>query len=84
MPRPKISVATRIRFSNALNAVYREILKHTCKICGGNVSANNDVPLLLLETRVDGDTWEIARHKKFVELNGAGDRLDEDHNLQGC
>jgi hypothetical protein len=31
---------------------------------------------------MNADTWEVARNKKFVQLNGTGDRLDKDDDLR--
>lgn len=39
------------------------------------------VPLLLLETAVDGDGREVAVDEQFVERGGARDRLDKDDEL---
>jgi hypothetical protein len=39
------------------------------------------VPLLLRNTRVDGDTGEVALAQKLVELSGTESALDEDDDL---
>lgn len=38
-------------------------------------------PLLLGESRVDGDGGEVALPQQLVQLSGAGDGLDEDDDL---
>jgi hypothetical protein len=88
IPRPKISVATRIRFSNALKDEYRLILciakgrlrlTKAADYWGEKLALN--VPFGLLQTRVNGDTWEIAILEQFVQLGGPRHRLDEDADL---
>jgi hypothetical protein len=39
------------------------------------------IPLLLRDTRVDGDTGEVALAQKLVELSGTESALDEDDDL---
>ena len=39
------------------------------------------IPLLLRDTRVDGDTGEVALAQKLVELGGTESALDEDDDL---
>lgn len=82
IPRPKISVATKIRFSNALNAEYRAILGREDEALKVSLVHNSvDLPLLLLQSRMDTDTWEVARHQQFVKFDGSGDGLDKNYNL---
>lgn len=74
-----MSVATRIRFSNALNCWNREILigvRHTLA-----PNPRLDSPLGLGQGRVDADRGEVALLEEGVELGRASDRLDEDAHL---
>ena len=82
IPRPKISVATRIRFSKALNAEYRLILNGTVSE-QPKMEDESDVPFLLGETRVDTDTWKVARNKQFIQFNRASDGFHKDDDLFG-
>lgn len=86
IPRPKISVATKIRFSNALNAVYRLILwernkPRSVKDRGQNQRKYANAPFLLLKARVDTNTREVVVSEQFIKLISTGDRLDEDDDL---
>ena len=45
------------------------------------MSCNAHVPFLLLKARMDTDTREIARHKEFIQFDGASNRFDEDDDL---
>ncbi len=40
-----------------------------------------NAPFLLCEAGVDRDAWEVALHKKLVQLNGTSNRLHKDDNL---
>lgn len=46
-----------------------------------SVMARENLPLLLADTRVDGDGGEVALPQKLVELVGALGALDKDDNL---
>ena len=81
IPRPKISVATKIRFSKALKAVYRLILLKD-RIKEISFSRKLYSPFFLLKTRVNTDTRKIARDKQFIQFDGPGDRFYEDNNLE--
>ena len=80
IPRPKISVATRIRFSKALKAVYRLILHQNVK---GQIIFTTEIssPFLLRKTRMNANTWEVTRHEQLVQLDTAGNGLNKDDNL---
>ena len=41
----------------------------------------NDLPLLLADSRVHCNTWEIAFAKQLVEFGGPNGALDEDDDL---
>jgi hypothetical protein len=77
IPRPKMSVATRIRFSNDLNWENREILLVSCM----QLATEQDLPFGLGQTRVDADRREVAFLQQGVELSSTSDRLDKDTNL---
>jgi hypothetical protein len=65
-----MSVATKIRFSNALNDLYREILQEDERM---TTKTSADVPL--------SNRREVALAQQSVELLCTVDRLDEDADL---
>ena len=79
IPRPKMSVATKILFSKFLNSLYLEILeasKHQ-----DVTSFNGHSPLLLRKTRMHRNARETTLPQELVELNCASDALDKDDDL---
>ena len=85
IPRPNISVATKIRFSKALKAVYRLILLYIIE--GKNLRDNSSsmklhAPLILLQTRMDTDARKIAGDKELVQFDSSSDRFYENNNLE--
>lgn len=73
-----------MRFSKALNAVYRLILLKINRKWGESSELQNlDKPFFLLKTRMDADAGEVAGHKKFVQLNCTSNRLHKNHDLRG-
>lgn len=46
-------------------------------------NSESNVPLFLLETRVNADAREIAGHEQFVKFNSTSHRLNENHDLDG-
>jgi hypothetical protein len=73
-----MSVATKIRFSNALNDLYREILQEDERM---TTKTSADVPLSLVQRRVNSNRREVALAQQSVELLCTVDRLDEDADL---
>ena len=82
IPRPKISVATKIRFSKALKAVYRLILLRK-EILETTILQKMHAPFFLLKTRMDTDARKIAGYKELVQFDSSSDRFYEDNNLEG-
>jgi len=57
--------------------------KRNCQLSGPQMEGNSGVPFLLGKTRMDTDTWEIARDEQLVQFDCASDRFHEDDNLFG-
>jgi hypothetical protein len=81
IPRPKISVATRIRFSKALNAEYRAMLGRAGQVSDPKITQGLSIPFLLGKTRVDTDRRKIARHKELVQFDSSSDGFHENNDL---
>lgn len=83
MPRPNISVATKMRFSKALNAVYRLILYDIyIEVNESQKVEQKHEPFLLLKSWMYTNAGEVARNKEFIELNSTSNGFDEDDNLR--
>jgi len=57
--------------------------KHDRQVSNPEVKGGPNTPFLLEKTRVNTDTWEIARNKKLVQFDRARDGFYEDDNLFG-
>jgi len=55
--------------------------KHDRQVSNPKVKGGPNAPFLLGKTRVDTDTWEIARNKQLVQFDRARDRFYEDDDL---
>jgi len=81
IPRPKISVATRILFSKFLNSLYLEILLNSSVSKAYNLAVNDHVPFLLSQARVHGDAREATLPEQLVQFDSTSNTLDENDDL---
>mmetsp|Transcript_23196 Transcript_23196/g.59619 ORF Transcript_23196/g.59619 Transcript_23196/m.59619 type:complete len:325 (+) Transcript_23196:629-1603(+) len=99
IPRPQMSVETRMRCWKFLKASYLRCAACACARASSGRPSNAGArgrclrvcacarerallnSLLLRHRAVDGDRGEVALGEELVELDGALDRLDEDHHL---
>jgi len=53
------------------------------QVSGSEMEGDSGLPFLLGKTRVNTDTWEVARDEQLVQFDCARDGFHEDDNLFG-